>query len=135
MYRVIIVSVDEVTMCNINLIDVCTMHFLAIDLVSSLNDFFVFVCFVFFLIYASMCLFESLMLAVVNDVGVELGCVFAFYVGLMCCNCMLVGWRHGSYEGLQIWRNRLRSPVSERVSRRRRFSKHGKGDSEIAAVW
>ena len=53
----------------------------------------------------------------------------------MCCYCMLLGWIHGSYLGLQEGSYRHSSHASGRVQRKRRYSRYGKGDCKHVTVW
>ena len=47
---------------------------------------------------------------------------------------MLVGWIHGSYDGLLEWKYRHSAYAAGRVSREYRYSRCGEGDSEIGSV-
>ena len=48
---------------------------------------------------------------------------------------MLIGWRDGSYVGLLEWSYRHSSHAAGRVPLQHRYSRHGKGDSEIITAW
>ena len=82
--------------------------------------------------YVSRCLCSSSSMMVFNMVA---HCVCGVCVISLICCCMLLARMDGSYACLQEWSYQRCSYAVERVQRKHRYSRYGKGSSKIETVW